>query len=200
MSKTICPKCGKPKKPWFNLCWNCSEDEKQKPVCEVCGKEVPEGHTLCKTHWLEKQEQKKKLNQIDYVKTTKEKEFHERYQGKYRFNQIMFKSKSELIIYLFLKQNGLQALYEETITLEENPYHPDFVIVKGEDTIILEHFGMDDKQYNNIVAEKKKKYEKLCKEHKHFHFIWTTENDLGNLKVRLGEKLNKTPLKTPMWK
>lgn len=65
MSKIICPKCGKAKKPWFELCFDCSEKEKQKPTCEVCGKEVQEGYHLCMEHWKEKQEEKKKLKQID---------------------------------------------------------------------------------------------------------------------------------------
>ena len=71
MDKNICPNCGNDKKPWFALCWNCSEKEKQKPKCEVCGIEVPEGHTLCKAHWKEKFEDKKQLNSIDYVKNKK---------------------------------------------------------------------------------------------------------------------------------
>ena len=83
MSKTTCPNCGNPKKPWFNLCFDCNEKEKQKPTCEVCGEEVPEGHTLCKQHWKEKQEQKKKLKQIDYVKGKKETDFREKFQGKF---------------------------------------------------------------------------------------------------------------------
>jgi hypothetical protein len=42
--KYKCPICGKQKKPWFELCWICMEKEKQKPKCEICGIEVPEGH------------------------------------------------------------------------------------------------------------------------------------------------------------
>ena len=56
MERTFCPNCGNPKKPWFALCWECSEEEKQKPKCEICGIDIPEGHNLCKTHWKEKQE------------------------------------------------------------------------------------------------------------------------------------------------
>ena len=68
MDKTVCPNCGKAKKPWFALCWDCTEKEKQKPRCEVCNIVVPEGHHLCKAHWKEKFEDKKKLQSIEYVK------------------------------------------------------------------------------------------------------------------------------------
>lgn len=30
MDKTICPNCGKDKKPWFPVCWECSEKESKK--------------------------------------------------------------------------------------------------------------------------------------------------------------------------
>lgn len=32
-----CPECGRPKKRWFPLCYDCSEKEKQRPRCEICG-------------------------------------------------------------------------------------------------------------------------------------------------------------------
>ena len=68
MSKKKCPNCGKTKKSWFALCWDCTEKEKQNPKCEICNEAVPEGHTLCKTHWIEKQQSRKKLKNIEYVK------------------------------------------------------------------------------------------------------------------------------------
>jgi predicted amidophosphoribosyltransferase len=86
MEATKCPSCGKPKKAWFKLCYECNEKEKQKPTCEVCGIEVPEGHFLCKPHWQERQDEKKDLNKLKYVKTRKEQEFKEKFEGKYYSN------------------------------------------------------------------------------------------------------------------
>ena len=74
------------------------------------------------------------------------------------------------------------------------------MIEKGEDTIIIEHFGMDDEEYNKKRDIKIKEYEKLTKENFHFFFIWTDESDMFNLKEKLGRKLNETPLKNIMWK
>ena len=90
MDTTKCPSCGKPKKAWFKLCYDCNEKEKQKPTCEVCGIEVPEGHFLCKPHWQERQEEKKDLNKIKYVKNRKEQEFKEKFEGKYYFNSSIY--------------------------------------------------------------------------------------------------------------
>ena len=53
-----CPSCGNIKKGWFKLCFECNEKLKQVPKCEICNTDVPDGHTLCKTHWKEKQEHK----------------------------------------------------------------------------------------------------------------------------------------------
>ena len=46
MDKSICP-------------------SKQKPICEMCGIEVPAGHTLCKDHWKIRIEEQ--FKSIDYV-------------------------------------------------------------------------------------------------------------------------------------
>ena len=116
-SDSSCPKCGKAKKSWFPLCWECTEKEKQKPSCEICGTEVPEGHTLCKTHWKEKFDDKKKIQSIEYVKAKKESEFKEKFEGKYYFNSQKVKSKSELIICYFLTANGIPFQYEPLMTL-----------------------------------------------------------------------------------
>jgi len=142
MNKNVCPKCGNEKKPWFELCFDCNEKEKQKPTCEVCGKEVPEGHYLCTEHWKEKQEEKKKLKQIDYVKDKKETDFREKFEGKYHSPFGKVKSKSELLIAYFLHLNGIKVNYEVSMQIGDQNLRPDFVIEddKG-NMIILEHFG-----------------------------------------------------------
>lgn len=200
MSNLDCPKCGAIKKPWFKLCWECSEIEKKKPKCEVCGIDVQEGHGLCLVHWRERQNEKDDLNRIKHVEKKKEEEFREKYEGKYYFDQIPFKSKSEVIVYLFLKSNGLHPLYEEEMNFNGHCYHPDFVINNSNHTIIVEHFGKNDENYKKLMEEKIKEYQKLCKESNNFHFIYSTESDLNNLKDKLGKKLNTTPLNRPLWK
>ena len=200
MDKTICPKCGKPKKTWFALCWDCTEKEKQKPKCEICNTEVPEGHTLCKTHWLERQTDKKKIKSLEFVTTKKEQEFKEKFEGKYYFNSQKVKSKSELIICYFLYANGLQFQYEPSLNFEKE-FRPDFVIDDNKgNLIIIEHFGMNDDTYFKKRSEKENLYKKLCSENPEFHFVWTDEEDIYNLKDRLGKKLNETPLKKHLWR
>ena len=78
---------------------------------------------------------------------------------------------------------------------------PDFVLddQKG-NTIILEHFGMDDSTYLAKRESKEKEYKKLCIENPNFFFISTDEADIFNLKDKLGKKLNETPLKKIIWK
>ncbi len=200
MSKTICPRCGNPKKPWFELCFECNEKEKQKPTCEVCGKSVPEGHHLCKEHWLEKQEEKKKLKQIDYVREKKETDFRDKFDRKFYFNGQKVRSKAELLLLYFFEANGLHPRYEDLLTLEEKEYRPDFVIEDGDNIIIIEHFGLDNYNYNEKREKKIKAYEKWCNKNKNWFFIWTDENDMYNLKDTLGKKLNGTPLKKARWK
>ena len=143
MTKGTCEICGALTKPWFKLCYDCSIKEKQKPKCEVCGSETQEGHNLCLEHWKEKQNEKDSLKKIEFIENKKKKEFREKYEGKYDFNCIHFKSKSEVIIYLFLTQNNLHPFYEETMNFNGHSYHPDFIIEEGENTIILEHFGKE---------------------------------------------------------
>jgi len=199
MPKGKCEICGKPTKPWFKLCFDCNEKELQKPTCEVCGKEVPEGHYLCKEHWKEKQEGKKKLKQIDYVKSKKETDFRERFEGKYYFNGQKVKSKSELLLLYFFEANDLKCQYETPIYPNGKEYRPDFIICKGDNMVIIEHFGIDNDEYNKKKEQKIKEYEELCKD-EHWFFIWTTEEDMYNLKDKLGKKLNETPLSRVMWK
>jgi hypothetical protein len=200
MDKTKCPKCGKVKKPWFELCWECTEKKNQTPRCEVCDLEVPEGHTLCKAHWIERSEEKKKLQSLQYVKTKKEIEFKEKFEGKYYFNSQKVKSKSELLICYFLTANGIAFQYEPPLNFEKE-IRPDFVIddLKG-NTIILEHFGLEGEEYQKKRSQKEKDYSKLCSEQPGFYFIWTDEEDMFNLKERLGRKLNNTPLKKILWR
>lgn len=197
---TKCPNCENMKKPWFKLCYDCTLIEKSKPKCEVCGIDIQEGHELCLEHWKEKKNAKENIKKIEYVEIKKKKEFREKYEGKYDFNCIPFKSKSEVIIYLFLTQNGLHPFYEETMNFNGKSYHPDFIIEDGENTIIIEHFGSNEINYVAQSNEKIEQYKKLCSENKNFYFIWTTEEDLTNLKVKLGAKLNKTSLVRPRWK
>lgn len=200
MGNTDCPRCGKFKRPWFQLCFDCSLKEKQKPRCEVCGEAVKEEFDLCIKHWKEKQEEKRKLKQIEFIESMKKEEFRQKYEGKYDFNCIPFKSKSEVIIYLFLLHNGLHPRYEEPMNFDGHSYHPDFIIDEGNNTIIIEHFGKKEEEYLNQMKDKIETYNKLCKKHENFHFIYTTEKDLYNLKDKLGSKLNKTPLVRPRWK
>ncbi|MDB5275444.1 MAG: hypothetical protein JWR61_399 [Ferruginibacter sp.] len=201
IDKAICPICGKPKKPWFALCWECTEKEKQKPKCEVCGTEVPEGHTLCRPHWKEKFEGKKQLQSIEYVKNKKEVEFKEKFEGKYYFNSQRVKSKSELLICYFFTANNINFQYEPAMRLGDNDIRPDFVIDdhKG-NYIILEHFGLNDSSYKIKQEIKEREYQKLCAQESCFSFISTNEEDMHNLKDRLGKKLNETPLKRVLWK
>lgn len=200
MNNNTCPKCGNEKKPWFKLCFDCNEKEKQVPTCEICGKEVQEGHTLCLIHWKEKQEEKSNLKKIEYVKGKKQEEFKEKFEGKFYFNGQKVKSKSELLLCYFFEANGLRPQYETCLYLNDKEYRPDFVIAKGDEAVIIEHFGKDDEEYNKKRDVKIKEYLRLIKGNPNFSFIWTDENDMYNLKDRLGKKLNETPLKRVMWK
>jgi len=200
VENNTCPSCGKTKKPWFKLCYECNEKEKQKPSCEVCGIEVPEGHFLCKAHWIEHKEEKKKLQSFKYATNKKEQEFKEKFKGKFYFNSQRVKSKSELLICYFLEANGVQFQYEPMMNIE-GEMRPDFVLYNNKgDSIILEHFGLDDKEYVERKNQKIAKYQRLCSDSEEFYFISTGEEDMHNLKDRLGKKLNETPLKKVMWK
>jgi len=200
MDTTKCPSCGKPKKAWFKLCYECNEKEKQKPTCEICGIEVPEGHFLCKTHWQERQVEKKGLNKLKYVKERKEQEYKEKFEGKYYFNSQRVKSKSELLICYFLEANHIQFQYEPQMDIE-GEIRPDFVLYDDKGNhVILEHFGLNDQEYMRKKKEKISKYKKLCEKQKNFYCEYTEEDDMYNLKDNLGKKLNNTPLKRVLWK
>jgi predicted nuclease of restriction endonuclease-like RecB superfamily len=199
-NSTKCPNCGKPKKSWFKLCFECSEKDKQKPTCEVCGIEVPEGHYLCKEHWIERKEEKKKLKNLKYAKIRKEQDFKEKFEGTYYFNSQKVKSKSELLICYFLEANQVQFQYEPLMDID-GELRPDFVLQDNKGNfVILEHFGMNDKEYLRKKKEKISKYKNLCEKEKNFYCEYTDENDIFNLKDNLGKKLNNTPLKKALWK
>ena len=202
MSSTKCPLCGEYKKPWFKFCWECSEKESKKPTCEICNAEVPEGHTLCKTHWKEKQEEKKKLNQVNFVKTKKELDYREKYEGTYYFGGQKVKSKSELLICYFLKANNIQFQYDMPFysTEDSKEVRPDFILQdEDNNTIILEHFGLNDEKYVRNMNEKRELYKKFCENTKKFFFVETCEEDMKKLSEKLGKKLNSTPLKRAIW-
>jgi predicted nuclease of restriction endonuclease-like RecB superfamily len=206
VSSTKCPLCGKPKKSWFELCFECNEKEKQKPTCDVCGIDLREqdgykkGFTLCLKHWQEKQDGKKNLKKLWYDKYKKEKDFKEKFEGKYYFNSQRVKSKSELLICYFLEANGISVQYEPRMNIDGNVY-PDFVLQDDKGNIvILEHFGVDNAEYVKRKKEKIRKYQSLCESKPEFKFITTTEDDIFNLKESLGKKLDETPLKRALWK
>lgn len=202
MNKNVCPQCGGAKKPWFELCWNCSETQNQLPKCEVCGEPVQEGHTLCRTHWAEKQNSKKHIKNIDNLKERKETEFKEKFEGKFYFNSQRVRSKSELIICYFLEANGVNFRYEHAMDVDGKELRPDFVIVdqKGS-TIILEHYGMvGSPEYDDKRKAKDDIYKKLCLTEPGFFYVCTDEDDIYNLKDKLGRKLNSTPIKKVLWK
>ncbi len=134
------------------------------------------------------------------MKTQKESEFKEKFEGKYYFNSQKVKSKSELLICYFLSANKVAFHYEPLMTLGKE-IRPDFVIHDDRgNTIILEHFGLDDENYKVKKENKEREYKKLCNENPNFFFISTIEQDIYNLKDKLGKKLNGTPLKKVIWK
>ncbi|UCD14700.1 MAG: hypothetical protein JSW60_04585 [Thermoplasmatales archaeon] len=149
-----------------------------------------------------KRRKKRPKKKIKYVKSKKEKEFKEKYEGKYYFNSMKIKSKSELLICYFLSANRINVAYEREIYIDGKEYRPDFIIEDDKGNIvILEHFGIDDEQYNKKKIEKIRNYKKLCDENKNFYFIQTDEDDIKNLKDNLGKKLNdETPIKKSYWR
>jgi len=201
MSSAECPKCGGPKRPWFNLCFDCNEKEKQKPKCEICGIDISEGHNLCKIHWIEKQEEKNSLKKIEYFKDKKQEEFKEKFEGVYYYNSQKMKSKSELLICYFLSANQVSFSYEPAMNLNGKEIRPDFVLDDGKgNSIIVEHFGLNNDDYKKKSKEKIDAYKELCRIDSSFYFIEINEEDIRNLKDRLGKKLNTTPIKRVLWK
>ncbi len=197
-NSSSCPKCGNYKKPWFNLCFDCNKKENQKPSCEICGIEIPEGHYLCKNHWSEKKNEERKIKQIDYVKEKKETDFRSKFEGKYHSPFGKVKSKSELLIAYFLHLNGLTVNYEMQMDIEGQTLRPDFVIEDGKGNfIILEHFGSEQSNEKWKLSI----YKKFCEKNPDCFFIHTREKDIYNLKDCLGSKFNKqTPLHKSIWR
>ena len=102
---------------------------------------------------------------------------------------------------LFLEANHIQMRYESSMTIDEGEMRPDFILEdERNNMVILEHFGLDDKKYIERRDIKIKKYKKFCEENEGCYFIQTVEDDMYNLKEKLGKKLNGTPLKKPIWK
>ena len=99
----------------------------------------------------------------------------------------------------FFEANGLKVQYETPLYIGDKEYRPDFIITDGDNQIIVEHFGIDEENYNKKKEVKIKEYEKLCKDGCWF-FIWTDEDDMYNLRDKFGKKLNGTPLKRVIWK
>ena len=174
-------------KPWFKLCFDCNQKLKQTPSCEQCNLAIPEGHTLCKVHWKEKQDKLTKNN------------FRDKFEGRFYFNGMKVKSKSELLLLYFFEANELHPRYEDLIMFNEHEYRPDFIVEKADDIVIIEHFGLNGEDYEKRKELKIKDYTKLCKD-SHWFFISTDESDMYNLKETLGKKLNQTPLKKVRWK
>jgi len=131
----------------------------------------------------------------------KEQDFKERFEGKYYFNSMKIKSKSELLICYFLFTNDVKFAYEPSMSIE-GEMRPDFVIEdKKGNIIILEHFGKNDDTYTRKKNEKIRRYTKFCKDNENYYFIQTDEEDIKNLKDKLGKKFNEdTPLKKALWK
>lgn len=129
------------------------------------------------------------------------KEFKETFgDGQFFYDGNYYRSKSELIIALFLKANNIRFEYEARLNLNKE-FRPDFLIEDDRgNKIILEHFGLDNEGYLKSKEYKAAEYERLCKSDRTYFFITTDEIDIENLNERLGRKLDKTPLKRPRWK
>ncbi|MCD4770834.1 hypothetical protein K8R30_00275 [archaeon] len=199
-----CPNCGENKKPWFPLCWKCSEKEKNKPICEKCGKHTSNGKPLCLDCWKEKEEAKKEIKKVDYVKKTKVKDYKKNFESGKIYDSPFGKvrSKSELIIAIFLHANDFKKIeYEKTLFINDVYYKPDFIIQEDNKTVILEHFGMSgDEDYDKNMEHKKEIFTKYCKENEGIEFIYTTEEDIKNIKDKLGYRFNKnTSIHRDMW-
>jgi predicted nuclease of restriction endonuclease-like RecB superfamily len=139
------------------------------------------------------------MYKVDSPKTMAVKEFKEKYEGKFYFNSQRVKSKSELLICYFLTANHIQFQYEPMMNIE-GEIRPDFVLDDGKGNyIILEHFGLNDKEYLDNKNKKIKQYKELCEKHNNFYCKFTDEEDMYNLKDHLGKKLNETPLKKVLW-
>lgn len=218
MSKTECPICGAYKKPWFDHCFECTENLSNIPRCGICNVEIEMGHILCKKHWKEHLISKASIKENNYAGSIEQNyyaghiaennyapvkkniPFQEVYEGIYYFNNYKVRSKSELLICFFLRYNDIPFDYEPSFTIT-NEMRPDFVIhdQKG-NTIIIEHFGSNDPEYQKKCDWKRKEYNEFCDKNKNYHFIETDEEDIKNLKDNLGQKLNTTPLQKPIWK
>ena len=134
-------------------------------------------------------------------KKKKESEYKQKFEGKFYFNSQKVKSKSELLICYFLTANGVIFQYEPRMEINGKEIRPDFVIddQKGS-IIILEHFGLENGDYDKKKRAKESEYRKLCNENPNFYFVSTNEDDIFNLKDNLGKKLNTTPIVKPLWK
>ena len=170
MTKTQCPNCNKPKKPWFALCWDCTIKEKQQGAV--------------------------KNNSV----ANKKVGYKEKFEGKFYFNSQKVKSKSELLICYFLTANEINFQYEPLMTLNKEIRPDFVIDDFKGNTIILEHFGMSSQKYMAKRKDKEIEFEKLCSENQNFYFVSTEEHDIFNLKDTLGKKLNGTPLKKTHWK
>ena len=107
MSQKKCPECGKPIRYYYSLCYDCNLKDKQKPKCEVCGISVKDGWYLCNKHYNERKAQKEDLFKIKYVKNKKEKEFIEKFRGKYYphmcFCNLIEESQMVLPVVIFMQ-------------------------------------------------------------------------------------------------
>ena len=92
------------------------------------------------------------------------------------------RSKSERDIANFLYDHSIKFSYEQAVIDYETgiTYHPDFQIEYQGKKFILEHNGVEKKQYKEKKEESKKIYQKLG-----FEVVITTEQDMQNAEETL---------------
>jgi len=170
--KTLCAVCSQPTSKGKPLCYDCWQRSEAGEItkCEVCGRWKNNNLPLCRDCW----EAKKKTKE---GKTKGGLDFRERYadQPKYTCKDGRpVRSKAERDIANYLYDNGIRFRYETKLIVADVEVYPDFYMEDVD--LILEHFGMDDPEYNR----KRRKKEKLYRDNGR-RFVCTEKEDEFNI-------------------
>lgn len=180
-AKTFCAICGEESrgKP---LCYGCYQKSKSGEVtkCETCDSWKNNKLPKCKECWSAAEASKGKSGESAL-------DFRERYPDEPRYrcrNGIMVRSKIEKEIADWLYINGIRFAYEPLLFFNNVELHPDFYL---EDIkLVLEHWGMDSKSYN----EKRRNKERIYRDNNQ-EYVYTEKTDEEHLSDKLVRLLQK---------
>lgn len=173
----------------YSLCYNCRKnfDNGTYLSCIKCDKFKEDDKKLCKQ--CEEKTKPEPINIIqkkqEEIKSSELRDYRKKFDAGYKtIDGHYVRSRGEVMIADFLFRNKIRFVYEKRVCKNGEEYYPDFFL--PDQSIYIEYWGSEDKNYMNL-KQKKKEFYRVNK----LLLIQIDNQDMPNLSDQLEKKLEK---------